>query len=465
MIDLMQAIEKIVVNNNDHDDFMQISLELRAQAIKNLTKDWFEKYLDQEQLISLCDSAYNIAATEIEMLDVPKEPEKELTDEEWEKVSPSATPISHIKLNKLYMDYSSACDADVIEKKMEDDFLTDLTQHFSKVVHDELSEEANLQNTLGSYYQVVEALEKSFDKLFEKLAYYQVVMVSEAAALVQTTLLEFYTQQQQQLGILIKEYNELDKDGLFSRLAVILESTELSHDKKLFDFQCQFKDFHREINGSKDLNTMRFLQRYAEIVPSVEPYEKQLKQLEQGEQLGLAIEQYQAQLSKTIEEELVSIALADIVLQYDPSDIYYGRETEPRFNTNGTHQEPILSTVKDLLDCKEKDNRRFKYLISQNANLELTVNKYDELSKLADTLKSTKLSPGEKLNKFKSQFRRSRSIIEKQNDSAGITFLKVVASVLSLGLAVAFGIWRPAGQLVNDRLDEIINNPRNNSLS
>jgi hypothetical protein len=77
-------------------------------------------------------------------------------------------------------------------------------------------------------------------------------------------------------------------------------------------------------------------------------------------------------------------------------------------------------------------------------SLNAAIKKYATLQSISRTLNAPQ--PVEtQIRNFKQEFQSKRSVIEKDRDSCGMKFAKVVASVLSLGLAILCGIWSVKG--------------------
>jgi len=66
------------------------------------------------------------------------------------------------------------------------------------------------------------------------------------------------------------------------------------------------------------------------------------------------------------------------------------------------------------------------------------------------------ISTYQQLQNFKHIFQSQRKIIEKDRDSWGMKFIKGVATVLSLGIAWACGIWNVKGQQAAQKMDQAL---------
>ena len=76
----------------------------------------------------------------------------------------------------------------------------------------------------------------------------------------------------------------------------------------------------------------------------------------------------------------------------------------------------------------------------------LVVRKYQAESALQATLSTPVKSAPEQLKDFREQFKQQRTVIEQDRDSWAMKFVKGVATVLSVGIAWACGIWKIKGE-------------------
>ena len=60
-----------------------------------------------------------------------------------------------------------------------------------------------------------------------------------------------------------------------------------------------------------------------------------------------------------------------------------------------------------------------------------------------------------KLSNFVDAYKTIKPLIEIRRDNAAILFLKCVATVITLGLAVVFGIWNVKGRELTRNIDDI----------
>lgn len=87
--------------------------------------------------------------------------------------------------------------------------------------------------------------------------------------------------------------------------------------------------------------------------------------------------------------------------------------------------------------------------------LKLTIDKYNAIHEMEKTLYTDSLAI-HKLNAFRRAFTTDRkNLIEKRRDNAGITFLKVLASIFSFGIAPACGLWRTQGRVTTKKIEKI----------
>jgi hypothetical protein len=92
------------------------------------------------------------------------------------------------------------------------------------------------------------------------------------------------------------------------------------------------------------------------------------------------------------------------------------------------------------------------YQLDESLPLTAVLNKYRVVSALQNTLKTPVKSASAQLRDFRQTFDADRAVIEKDRDSVGMKFIKVVATLLSLGLAYACGIWQVKGKIATDNI-------------
>ncbi len=89
----------------------------------------------------------------------------------------------------------------------------------------------------------------------------------------------------------------------------------------------------------------------------------------------------------------------------------------------------------------------------------LVVQKYQAVSALQATLSTPVKSAPEQLKDFREQFKKQREVIEQGRDSLAMKFVKGVATVLSVGIAWACGIWNIKGKEAAKGLQTVLNQP------
>lgn len=75
----------------------------------------------------------------------------------------------------------------------------------------------------------------------------------------------------------------------------------------------------------------------------------------------------------------------------------------------------------------------------------LTLQKLEIVSKLKAYLDNDELNIDERITKFSQTFDKNKVTLEQRRDTPSITFLKVIGSILSLGMAIPF-LWKVKGQ-------------------
>ncbi len=89
----------------------------------------------------------------------------------------------------------------------------------------------------------------------------------------------------------------------------------------------------------------------------------------------------------------------------------------------------------------------------------LAVQKYQAMSTLQATLSTPVKSAPEQLKDFQNQFKKQREVIEQDRDSWAMKFVKGVATVFSIGIAWACGIWNIKGKEAAKGLQTVLSQP------
>ncbi len=91
-------------------------------------------------------------------------------------------------------------------------------------------------------------------------------------------------------------------------------------------------------------------------------------------------------------------------------------------------------------------------------SLNAAIKKYAAIDAMVSTL-STPQPVHQQLQSFEKTFQSQSKIIEKDRDSWGTKFMKGVATVLSIGIAWACGIWNVKGQQAAEKITETLKPP------
>lgn len=105
----------------------------------------------------------------------------------------------------------------------------------------------------------------------------------------------------------------------------------------------------------------------------------------------------------------------------------------------------------DLKELKDPwDNK-----IQGNASLKDAIEKYKVVHQMYLSVSDSLEPVQQRIANFTQILEKNRSVIEKRRDSAGMTFLKVIASILSLGIATPF-LFSSKGADVSDKMEYFI---------
>ena len=97
-----------------------------------------------------------------------------------------------------------------------------------------------------------------------------------------------------------------------------------------------------------------------------------------------------------------------------------------------------------------------QYIVNPEKPLSFALEKYKVISRLQESLNTPIKSAPEQLKDFKQKFFTERLILEKNRDKPATVFLKGVATLLSLGLAYALGIWNVKGKQTAANLQQAL---------
>lgn len=117
-----------------------------------------------------------------------------------------------------------------------------------------------------------------------------------------------------------------------------------------------------------------------------------------------------------------------------------------------------ISLSEALTNLNEKDNTDLNTLKNDDFCFKLACNKYDTVKKMKDILNDDKKPSAKKLSDFKHTFNANRDLLNKRRDNAGTTFLKGVATVLSLGFVLLLykNFWKPESQKTAEQIDHVL---------
>lgn len=173
------------------------------------------------------------------------------------------------------------------------------------------------------------------------------------------------------------------------------------------------------------------------VLLSLLPAARQKQQLEQ------ACLCYKAHLKSRIES-----ALSD---QFPQTYHRYGTSRVELIAVRG--QENFQSHAVAANDMDFFVTHQSRLLPIQDENLALSIQKYQAMIIVNQTLQSLKPAPAQ-VEDFSRQFATSRGVINQRRDSAGMIFLKAVATIFSLGVAVLAGIWSVEGRKMIKNVDQ-----------
>ncbi|QBR84947.1 hypothetical protein E3983_11650 [Legionella israelensis] len=117
-----------------------------------------------------------------------------------------------------------------------------------------------------------------------------------------------------------------------------------------------------------------------------------------------------------------------------------------------------ISLSEALTNLNEKDNTDLNTLKNDDFCFKLACNKYDTVKEMKDILNDDKKPSAKKLSDFKHTFNANRDLLNKRRDNAGTTFLKGVATVLSLGFVLLLykNFWKPESQKTAEQIDLVL---------
>ncbi|PJE07036.1 hypothetical protein [Legionella sp.] len=86
----------------------------------------------------------------------------------------------------------------------------------------------------------------------------------------------------------------------------------------------------------------------------------------------------------------------------------------------------------------------------------LTLQKYQSVTRLCDSLEGEG-NAIDKLKLFKQEFARNKTLLETRRDDAGITFLKIVLTIVTFSAAYFLGIWETKGKQFGNEVEALTN--------
>jgi hypothetical protein len=165
------------------------------------------------------------------------------------------------------------------------------------------------------------------------------------------------------------------------------------------------------------------------------------------QQLQRSCREYKAHLAADIRSELNS-AFPNVSRQYG-------------FNL----PEPTTSFKKPLRPI-EKPSTLDHFLtheakslsLNQHEGLQKAIKKYETVTTLQHTLATPKPAPAQ-VQEFKQALQQRKPILEDHRDSTAMRFLKGVAAILTLGVAVLCGIFSVKGEEASEKMQQVVDKP------
>lgn len=116
-------------------------------------------------------------------------------------------------------------------------------------------------------------------------------------------------------------------------------------------------------------------------------------------------------------------------------------------------------TIEKALDARNGgvDFNQFNELMDNNDHFKLAVEKYRVVSTMLCLLEDKEMNSQSQLKSFKTAFQANTKLLNTRRDSAGMTFIKGVATVLSLGCILLFkNFWKPESQKKAQEMESIL---------
>ena len=98
----------------------------------------------------------------------------------------------------------------------------------------------------------------------------------------------------------------------------------------------------------------------------------------------------------------------------------------------------------------DTNNQKMQGLRERHKTLSLACQKYEAVQELQLLIHDKA--------RFVTKFNQHRNTIKMRNDTAGTTFLKMVSTILSLGVLTLFGLWKVDGRNFCHQVDDIVQN-------
>lgn len=106
---------------------------------------------------------------------------------------------------------------------------------------------------------------------------------------------------------------------------------------------------------------------------------------------------------------------------------------------------------------KNIESEGLEVLGTKDSTFKLALEKYKAVSAMKETLSAENESAADRIGNFKGSFQEHSGLLQTRRDSAAMTFLKVVATVLSLGIVLAVSnFWKPKSKETAEDIEHIL---------
>jgi hypothetical protein len=219
-------------------------------------------------------------------------------------------------------------------------------------------------------------------------------------------------------------------NALAVRLTQLLSTVNL-RDLTSYNTMKQAIEYWCPWQGSQQSSCLILQQTLLEMLPAAR----------QKQELEFLCHQYSAHLKTEIETAIKTEKQPVYLEQFHAKPKLFGAPPLPNIKQNVS----IVRDQRGAIDQIAAEPQQ--YLSNPSESLTSALKKYQVVNELQQNLKNPVKTAITQVADFNDQFQAKREVLEKNRDSLSITFMKAVATVLTVGFAIFCGIWNVHGKI------------------